>query len=104
MNQIKEITLSTGKWLFVEVPKVAEQLEVSIQPDKIPCLTYYYKDNLDPTVISLPAGHAYTLIGKADRLNMDQIYELIKGSKYSLNRLCEEYNVDKSTTVLIKQD
>jgi|ERR1044071_3896124 hypothetical protein len=39
-----------------EVPEGAERFEVSIQDDGIPCYTYWYKDNIDPTVICLPPG------------------------------------------------
>ena len=44
------------KYWAVEVPEGAERFEVSIQDDGIPCYTYWYKDNIDPTVICLPPG------------------------------------------------
>jgi hypothetical protein len=105
MNQIKTIGLPTGKWLFVTVSKESIRHDIKdgllIWTDPI----YDKSKQVDNTGnILLPVGAEYTLIGKADKLNMDQIYDLIKGSKYSLNKLCEEYNIDKSTIVIIKQE
>lgn len=39
------------------IPEGAEGFEISIQDDGIPCLTYWYKDILEPTVICLPPGN-----------------------------------------------
>jgi hypothetical protein len=46
-----------GDLFAVEVPEVAEGFEISIQDDGIPCLTYWYKENLEPTVICLTRGN-----------------------------------------------
>jgi hypothetical protein len=44
------------QWWAVEVPDGAERFETSIQDDGIPCLTYWYVDNIDPTVVCLLPG------------------------------------------------
>lgn len=50
------MTQLTENVFAVEVPEMADTPEISIQDDGFPCLTYWYKENIDPTVIDLPPG------------------------------------------------
>lgn len=70
----------------IEVPIEAERFETSTQPDNIPCVTYWYKDNLDPTVISLPPG-SYEILFTTKDCTEDEAAQVSPGkwSKYFEN-------------------
>jgi len=53
MNQIE----LNGYLLQGDIPEIADSLEISIQDDGIPCLSYYSFDNFEPTIICLPPGN-----------------------------------------------
>lgn len=79
MSNIKELSPKANvNLLFVDdIPKKATGFEVSIQDDRYPCVTYWYNENLDPTVISLPPGH-YTPLGIATELSEEVVRELVE--------------------------
>lgn len=103
MNQIKEITLSTGKWLFVTVK---EGTEPHLKDG------FLYQSPLSVR-IPLPAGHTYTLIGKASDLPWYEWTSIIESEhdgsdslrrwyKNYANGHCELRNVAESGLSLLK--
>jgi hypothetical protein len=51
--------------ILIDVPEGAGGFEISVQDDGIPSLTYWYKDNLDPTVKCLPPG-SWTIVEQTE--------------------------------------
>jgi len=49
------IELRANYWV-AEVPDGATGFETSIQDDGVPCYTYWFNDNIDPSVVCLPPG------------------------------------------------
>jgi len=71
------ITTKPGcELLLVGVPKEATGLESSMQDDGIPALTYWYKDNLDATVICLPPG-SWEFVATTDTIKEEQAAGLV---------------------------
>lgn len=70
----------------IEVPQGAEQFETSLQPDNIPCVTYWYWENLDATVVSLPPG-SYEILFTTKEVTEEQAETISPGkwSKYFEN-------------------
>lgn len=61
----------------VEMPEDAEEPGISVQDDGIPCLTYWYKDNLDPAVICFFPG-TWQIIGISKDLTEEQARGIVE--------------------------
>lgn len=125
MNQIKTITLSTGTWLLMKVPADGREFAIN----KIDGRQYLTADKGEPMGAEfyvgtepVPAGHTYTLIGKASELTEDQWKQIVeqwdsggfndyerhlarvKTSAESGHSLLKSQGMDIETTVILKQN
>lgn len=84
MNQITEITLSTGKWLFVRIPDQAYPTTVGTDNTGVDRLWYGLPIVRGMFSIELPKGHTYTLIGQGSKLSEEQcLWIVFKDNKVS---------------------
>jgi hypothetical protein len=101
------ITILTDKSIAVNVPADANSFGKDNTGDLFYEFDVVENENMRTGRIgidTLPEGN-WMIIGKADQLNMDQIYEIIKGTGLSLNKLLESKipNLDKRTILILRQ-
>ena len=122
MTQIKEITLPSGRYLLVAVPKGATEFRI-IGIEQGPLLEYKVKPGMWEMPI-LPPSHHYTLLGLCSeigedvakgvvhkhRLKEDHYSNYVKNTFpvtlptaiESLHSLCLSYNMQPGETVMLK--
>jgi hypothetical protein len=95
----KDITQLTPQAISVSVPLDAGKFNLGIL-GHTNMLQYFEGDHPVYGLIELPPGN-YSILGLGDKLNIDQIYEVIKGTGLTFNQLMESKGLDIETTLIL---